>query len=84
MGPALPPPLHYPGHFEIRRVDSAGQIKWKDQPIFLSHTLRHETVGFEEIDDGVWSLHFGPVLLARFDSRANASSIESASPPAPC
>ena len=23
----------------------------------------------EEIDDGIWSLNYGPVLLARFDER---------------
>jgi transposase InsO family protein len=64
------PQLEYPGHFETRRVDHAGQIKWKNKPIFLSHTLEHETVGFEEIDDGIWSLYYGPVMLARFNARA--------------
>src|SRR5438034_2625045 len=42
-------------------------VRWKDSRLFLSHTLRGETVGLEEIDDGVWSLFYGPVLLARFD-----------------
>ena len=28
-----------------------------------------EWVGLEEIDDGIWSLYYGPVLLARFDER---------------
>jgi hypothetical protein len=32
-------------------------------------TLRGEWVGLEEIDDGVWSLYYGPVLLARFNER---------------
>lgn len=81
--PEILPPPEYPGHFETRRVDDAGQIKWKDHPVFFSHTLSHETVGFEEIDDGVWSVYFGPVLLARFDARSKRFSIESASPPAP-
>ncbi len=62
------PPLEYPGHFDTRKVDHRGQIKWKDQAIFLSHTLRGETVGFEEVDDGIWSLYYGPVLLARFNA----------------
>ena len=26
-------------------------------------------VALEEIDDGVWSLYYGSVLLARFDER---------------
>jgi hypothetical protein len=31
--------------------------------------IRLGTVGLEEIDDGVWSLYYGSVLLARFDER---------------
>ena len=45
-------------------------IHWKNNArLFLSHTLHGETVGLEEIDDGVWSLYYGTVLLARFDER---------------
>jgi hypothetical protein len=31
--------------------------------------LTGEWVGLEEIDDGIWSLYYGPMLLARFDER---------------
>ena len=31
--------------------------------------LGRSWVGLEEIDDGIWSLYYGPVLLARFDER---------------
>jgi len=31
--------------------------------------LSGELVDLEEIDDGIWSLYYGPVLLARFDDR---------------
>ena len=37
--------------------------------LFLSHTLCGELVGLEEIDDRVWSLYYGTILLARFDER---------------
>ncbi len=63
------PPIEYPGHLEVRRVDPNGTIRWKDKPLFLSHTLGKEVVALEEIADGVWSLYYGPVLLARFDER---------------
>lgn len=64
------PPLEYPGHLLTRKVDHSGLIRWKnDARLFLSHTLHGETVGLEEIDDGVWSLYYGTVLLARFDER---------------
>jgi len=55
---------------ETRRVDHAGYIKWKNRRIFLTHTLQHEFVGFEEFEDSMWSLFYGPVMLARFDARA--------------
>jgi len=63
------PPIEYEGHLEIRKVDDRGTIKWKNEKLFLSHTLNGERVGLEEIDDGVWSLYYGSVLLARFDER---------------
>jgi putative transposase len=63
------PPIEYPGHLETRKVGHNGMIRWKNDVLFTSKTLRGEWVGLEEIDDGVWSLYYGPVLLARFDER---------------
>jgi hypothetical protein len=42
---------------------------WRNDRIFTSKTLAGEWVGLEEIDDGIWSVYYGPVLLARFDER---------------
>jgi putative transposase len=67
--PARVPPVEYPGHFEVRRVSSNGCISWDDQPLFLTESLAREDVGFEEIDDALWTLYFGMVALARFDER---------------
>jgi len=67
--PETLPPIEYAGHLEIRKVDHSGMIRWKNSRLFLSHTLHGETVGLEEIDDGIWSLYYGQVLLARFDER---------------
>lgn len=55
----------YPEHFEIRRVKSAGWISMRDQSISLGSVLRHECVGLEPVDDGLWHLWFGPVFLGR-------------------
>jgi len=63
------PPIEYHGHLETRKVDDRGTIRWKNDKLFLSHTLNGEIVGLEEIDDGIWSLFYGPTLLARFDER---------------
>ena len=63
------PAIEYAGHLEIRKIDSGGMMRWKKARIFTSKTLSGEYVGLEEIDDGIWSLCYGPVLLARFDER---------------
>lgn len=69
---ALPrqlPPLEYPGHFEVRRVSSVGQVSWAGAPLFVSEALAGEEVAFEEVDDGLWTLHFATIALARYDGR---------------
>jgi transposase InsO family protein len=62
-------PLEYPRHFEVRGVRPNGGIKWQGKFLYLSEALRGERVGLEETADGIWTLYFGPLLLARFDER---------------
>lgn len=57
----------YPGHFEVRWVRPNGGIKWQGQFLFLSQALSGERVGLEETADGVWTIYFRTLLLARFD-----------------
>ncbi len=64
----LPEP-DYPGHFEVRRVRSGGEIKFKSRMQFVSQALAGQTIGLEPIDDGIWSVVFMNTLLARFDER---------------
>lgn len=59
----------YPGHFEVRYVRPAGEIKFRGRYLFLGEALRGEHVGLEEFDDGCWSLYFADFLLGRFDER---------------
>lgn len=61
------PELRYPGHFEIRRVRHNGVLKWHRRRLYLSEAIAGETVGLEEIDDGVWNVFLGAYLLARLD-----------------
>lgn len=63
------PVLTYPGHFEIRRVSSMGQVSWRGSSLFLSEALAGEDVAFEEVDDGIWTVRFAAVALARYDER---------------
>ena len=63
------PAIEYPGHLEKRKVGHNGMMRWKNDRIFTSKTLTGEWVGLEETDDGIWSLYYGPVLIARLDER---------------
>jgi transposase InsO family protein len=67
--PRRVPPLDYPGHMEPRRVSSCGTISWNGAPLFVATALAGEYVAFEEVDDGLWTLHFATVALARYDER---------------
>jgi transposase InsO family protein len=67
--PPRVPPVDYPGHMEVRLVSSNGCVSWKSAPLFVATPLAGEHVAFEEIDDGLWTLHFATVALARYDER---------------
>jgi hypothetical protein len=63
------PPVEYPGHFLVKRVTNAGTIRLKKRLLFVSNALQQHPIGLEEVDDGIWSLHFCQVLLGRVDER---------------
>jgi putative transposase len=64
----LPQP-EYPGHCVIRQVRANGILHFRDRSIFLSELLIGHRVALEEIADGVWSLYFYDLLLARLEER---------------
>ena len=57
----------YPGHFEVRKASSRGTIRLKSKTIFLSHALKGEYVGLEEVQIGIWDIMFYETLLARYN-----------------
>jgi len=59
----------YPDHFEIRRVSHPGTMRFRGQLVPVSHLLRGEDVGLEEIADGVWATFYGAVQLGWLDER---------------
>ena len=67
--PAKLPSLEYPSHYETRLVSRNGGIRWSSQWVNVSHVLRGEYVGLEEIDDGIWDVYFGRLKLGRFNER---------------
>ncbi|HKH49932.1 MAG TPA: hypothetical protein VKM72_35205 [Thermoanaerobaculia bacterium] len=62
-------PCEYPGHFEVRSVGDKGEIWWRGQALFVSHSLRGERIGLEEVEEGQWSVYLTSVLIARFDEQ---------------
>ena len=68
--PTRLPALEYPGHMEVRRVTGTGHAWWRGRALYLTEVLRGQPVAFEEVDDGIWMLHFSAVRLARFDERS--------------
>lgn len=70
--PSTLPPLAYPDHFEKRLVSRNGGIRWHAQWVNVSHVIEGEYVGLEEIDDGLWTVYFGPVVIGRFHERRMA------------
>jgi transposase InsO family protein len=60
------PLLEYPPHFEVRKVSANGGIRWHAHRVPVSHLLIDEYIGFEEIDDGLWTVYFGMITLGWF------------------
>ena len=57
-----------PGIWKSVASPRVGSISWR-RPVFLTESLAGERVAFEEVDDGLWTVYFGTVPLARFDER---------------
>ncbi len=71
----------YGGHCEVRRVRGNGILYFADRTIFLSELLIGQDVGLEEIEEGVWSIYFYDLLLARLDARRGNSPADAGGPP---
>jgi putative transposase len=67
--PAQLPAPTYPGHYVVRRVSNAGTFRFQSRQLFMSDTLLQEDIALEETADGIWSIYFYDVLLARLDER---------------
>jgi len=53
----------YGSDHAVRRVRHNGEIKWRNQTIYISTALVGEPVGLMDDEDGHWSVHYGPVVL---------------------
>jgi transposase InsO family protein len=68
MPERIPSPEYAP-HCEVRRVRGTGAIRFRGREIFVSEVLTKEPIALEEVDDGVWSVFFYRVLLARLTEK---------------
>jgi len=59
----------YTGHFIVKRITNAGTFRFKKRLLFIANALKQHSIGLEEVDDGIWSIHFCNVLLGRTDER---------------
>jgi putative transposase len=55
------PPIVYPDRFETLYVSANGAIHWNSDWVQVSTVCSGKYIGFEEIDDGVWNVFFGPL-----------------------
>jgi putative transposase len=67
--PAQLPAPAYPGHYLVRRVSTAGTFRFQTRQLFISDTLLQEDIALEATGEGIWSISFYDVLLARLDER---------------
>jgi hypothetical protein len=57
----------YPAHFEVRRVRTTGEIKWRGQLVMITDVLTGEPIGLEEVSDGAWIVYFAALPLGVLD-----------------
>jgi transposase InsO family protein len=63
----LPP--EYPSHFEVRKVKTHGEIKFKGLRFFLSEVLTGDYVGIEKLDESLIKVHFYHQPILELDLR---------------
>jgi transposase InsO family protein len=70
------PELQYPDYFDVRKVSTNGVVYWRNKLVYVSHLLKDEIVGLEEIEDGLWQVYFGPVTIGQFNERCIMSKTQ--------
>lgn len=70
----------YPGHWEVRRVRSSGEIRLSGGLVFISEALPGELVGLEEIADGILRLSYRRSVLCFVDMRKKVPRVLGSEP----
>jgi hypothetical protein len=53
----------------VKKITNCGTFRFQRRLLYLTNNLRNLLVGLEETDDGIWSIYFHTVLLAKLDER---------------
>jgi transposase InsO family protein len=68
--PAKLPEMEYPDTMRVLTVRAKGHFRWKkNQEVFISEVLWGEKIGLLPVDEQLYTVYFGQLPLARFDSR---------------
>jgi putative transposase len=65
--PSRLPGFEYAAELVVRRVRTAGSIKWLGHSLFLSTILAGEDVALEEREADRWTITLGPLVLGVFE-----------------
>ena len=66
--PRNPMEYIYPQGLMLRRVNNSGDISWHKNRVFISEVFRFEELGFEQVDEYFYKVHFRDVELGDFDA----------------
>lgn len=64
--PVRLPELTYPDADVTRWVRPNGAVRWKSREVYVGQVLAGEPVGLTQVDDELWEVAFGPLLLGSF------------------
>lgn len=65
--PAKLPEFEYPDHFRVYQAMHNGVISVSGVQFYISNCVEEELLGLEEVGDGQWKVHVGPVPLGIID-----------------
>jgi len=67
--PSRLPELEYPAGAHLRWVSQQGSVKWKCRRTFISEVLGREAVGLVEVEEELFEVYYGPLMLGWLDGR---------------